>query len=240
MSPEQVRAKELDSRTDLFSFGGVLYEMCTGTLPFRGESSGVILESILSRTPVAAVRINPDVPAELERIIGKCQEKDRDVRYQSAAELRADLKRLKRDSESGKLEAPIAQREVWWRSKPTIGAAALIVVAALVWLGITYFSPRPGINSIAVLPFVNASNDPNAEYLSDGLTVALIDRLSNIPRLKVMSHSAVFRYKGGQVDPQSVGHDLHVGAVLTGRVIQRGDNLEINTELVSAEDDSHL
>ena len=243
MSPEQVRAKELDCRTDLFSFGCVLYEMSTGTLPFRGESSGVILESILSRTPVAPVRINPDVPAELERIISKCQEKDRDVRYQSAAELRADLKRLKRDSESGKLADPLvakAQKQIWWRSKPAIGAAVLIVVAAIVWLGITYFSARPGISSIAVLPFVNASNDPNAEYLSDGLTDALIDRLSSIPKLKVMSHSAVFRYKGTQVDPQAVGHDLHVGAVLTGRVIERGDNLEINTELVSAEDDSHL
>jgi adenylate cyclase len=91
-----------------------------------------------------------------------------------------------------------------------------------------------------VLPFVNSSNDPNAEYLSDGLTDGLIDRLSNIPKLRVMSHSAVFRYKGGQVDPQAVGHNLHVGALLTGRVSQHGDSLEINTELVNAEDSSHI
>ena len=242
MSPEQVRAKDLDARTDLFSFGCVLYEMSTGTLPFRGESSGVILESILGRNPVPPVRINPDVPGDLERIISKCLEKDREVRYQSAAELRADLKRLKRDSESGRLAPPSVpvHRASWWRSKAAIGIAGLVILALLAWAGFTYLSPHAKIDSIAVLPFVNASNDPNAEYLSDGLTDGLIDRLSNIPKLKVMSHSAVFRYKAGQVDPQAVGRDLHVAAVLTGRVIQHGDSLEINTELVNAEDSSHL
>ncbi|HTS35353.1 MAG TPA: protein kinase [Candidatus Solibacter sp.] len=240
MSPEQVRAKELDARTDLFSFGCVLYEMSTGTLPFRGESSGVILESILSRTPIPPVRINPDVPADLERIISKCLEKDRDVRYQSASELRADLKRLRRDTQTGALPAPVAREKSDWQHKVAIGAAAVLVLAALVWLGTTYFTSRTKIDSIAVLPFVNGSNDPNTEYLSDGLTDGLIDRLSNIPKIKVMSHSAVFRYKGGQADPLAVGRDLHVGAVLTGRVIQRGDNLEINAELVNAEDSSHI
>jgi serine/threonine protein kinase len=240
MSPEQVRAKELDSRTDLFSFGGVLHEMCTGTLPFRGESSGVIFESILSRTPVSAARLNPELPSELERIVNKCLEKDREVRYQSAAELRADLKRLIRDRDSGKLEASIVESKSWWRGEAVVSAAILMIVAALVWVGISYFSPHTRINSVAVLPFTNATSDPNAEYLSDGLTDGLIDRLSNIPKLRVMSHSAVFRYKTGQADPQTVGHDLHVDAILTGRVTQRGDSLEINTELVNAQDSSHL
>ncbi len=240
MSPEQVRAKELDSRTDLFSFGGVLYEMSTGALPFRGESSGVIFESILNRVPVPSIRLNPDLPAELERIINKCLEKDREVRYQSAAELRADLKRLSRDSQSGQLPAVAVESKPWWRGKAAVIAIVLLIVVALVWLGIAYFSPRAKIVSVAVLPFLNASKDPDVEYLSDGLTDGLIDRLSNLPKLRVMSHSAVFRYKGAQIDPQVVGHDLRVGALLTGRVMQHGDDLEINAELVNAEDSSHI
>ena len=130
MSPEQVRAKELDARTDLFSFGAVLYEMATGMLPFRGESSGLILEAILNRDPVPPVRLNPNVPAELERVINKTLEKDRDIRCQSAAELRADLKRLKRDTESrsvaamGAVVSPFHQkRKIWF------GFAAALVVA---------------------------------------------------------------------------------------------------------------
>src|SRR6266699_147145 len=130
MSPEQVRGKELDARTDLFSFGAVLYEMATGTLPFRGESSGVIFNAIRERSPVAPVRLNPDVPLELERIINKCLEKDRNLRYQHASEIRTDLQRLKRDTDSRKLSAvtesaPVAQkRRLRW-----IAAVAASVVA---------------------------------------------------------------------------------------------------------------
>ena len=144
MSPEQVRAKELDSRTDLFSFGAVLYEMATGTLPFRGESSGVIFKAILDGTPTPAVRLNPDVPADLERIINKCLEKDRNLRYQHAADMRADLQRLKRDSESGKsaatiVAAPVTRRRNLWLS---VGVA-LVLIAAMAWGVYSYLVPKP-------------------------------------------------------------------------------------------------
>src|SRR5437868_691817 len=133
MSPEQVRGKELDARTDLFSFGAVLYEMATGALPFRGESSGVIFESILNRAPASAIRLNPDLPHKFEEITSKALEKDRDVRYQHASEIRADLKRVKRDSESGKITSSDSARPQWSRRTMFIGGAMVFAfVVALV------------------------------------------------------------------------------------------------------------
>ena len=145
MSPEQVRGKELDARTDLFSFGAVLYEMCTGTLPFRGETSALIFNAILERAPVAPVRLNPDVPSELERIINKALEKDREIRCQSAAELRADLKRLKRDTTSGKIEAvagPARARRLNWQWAVAILMVILIGAGTFAWLSSFPAPPR--------------------------------------------------------------------------------------------------
>src|SRR5271165_1788779 len=142
MSPEQVRGKELDARTDLFSLGAVLYEMTTGALPFRGETSGVIFNAILTSAPIAPIRLNPEAPAELERIINKCLEKDRDLRYQSAAELRADLKRLKRDTTSGKVTAASAPAIISKSRWPWL-AAVVIALGAVAGIFAWLRSPVP-------------------------------------------------------------------------------------------------
>jgi eukaryotic-like serine/threonine-protein kinase len=246
MSPEQARGKELDARTDLFSFGAVLYEMLTGTLPFRGDTSAVIFEGILNRAPVASVRLNPEVPPKLEEIANKLLEKDRGLRYQSAAELRADLKRLKRDTDSARPHAvePTRYRDfifsrsaIWRLAAGGIALAALLVLVA--WF--TLFRGRgESIDSVAVLPFVNVSADPKTEYLSDGITESVINNLSQLRSLRVMARSTVFRYKGKEADPQKVGQDLHVGAVLTGRLQERGDTLVIQTELVDVSKGTQL
>jgi TolB-like protein/Tfp pilus assembly protein PilF/predicted Ser/Thr protein kinase len=242
MSPEQVHAKDLDARTDLFSFGAVLYEMATGAQPFRGESSGVILKAILDGTPTSAVRLNPDLPAELERILNKALEKDRDVRYQHASDVKADLKRLKRDTESGKAVASVAAAPRRSRRTMLIGAAAFAFVAAAISVAAFYFGSigRVRINSVAVLPFTNASGDQNTDYLSDGITEGVIDRLSGLPNIKVISRTSAFRYKKRDIEPQKVGRELEVQALVTGRVTQRGDDLSVSVELVDTREDKQL
>ena len=243
MSPEQVRAKDLDPRTDLFSFGAVLYEMSTGTLPFRGESSGVIFKSILDGMPVPAVRLNPDVPPDLERTITKCLEKDRNLRYQHASDIGADLQRLKRDTESGRtVGVPASRVKVLKRRKVWGIVAACIVVTGLA--GIAAFYLRPGktsqIDSIAVLPFTNLSGDASADYLSDGITESLIDSLARVPQLQVKSRHSIFRYKGRDVDVQKVGSDLGVSALVTGRVTQRGGTIQVSAELTEVRNNREL
>ncbi len=241
MSPEQVRGKELDARSDLFSVGVVLYEMSTGRQAFSGNTSGVLFESILNKVPAPPARLNPELPPRVDDIIFKCLEKDRELRYQSAAELRADLKRLRRETqsarviaESGGTVATRAGARPWWKQKAFLVAAAAVVLVVAAVGG--YFALRGNdlIDSLAVLPFANSTNDPQTEYLSDGITESLINSLSQSPSLKVMSRSAVFRYKGKEADPQGAGKALGVRAVLAGRVVQRGDTLSISVELVDA------
>jgi serine/threonine protein kinase len=245
MSPEQVRGKELDARTDLFSFGAVLYEMCTGTLPFRGNTSALIFDSILNRAHVPPVRINPDTPPKLEEVINKGLEKDRDVRCQSAAELRADLKRLKRDTESAKAFATsgvaLSKSSTQTRNI-AISVAFIGIVAVLGWLATIYIVPRPnvGMESIAVLPFANSTGDANLDYLSDGITEGVVNSLSQMPDLLVMARTTVFHYKGRDADPQKIGHDLKVRVVLTGSLSQHGNDVRLQTELVNVSNGSEI
>jgi serine/threonine protein kinase len=243
MSPEQVRAKELDARTDLFSFGVVLYEMATGALPFRGESSGVIFKAILDGAPTSAVRLNPDVPVELERIVNRALEKDKNLRYQHAADIRAELQRLRRDTESSKRVAvPVSPEKTLKRGKFWIVIAACIAAIGLAAVGTLYL--RSGrtvqIDSIAVLPFTNVGGDANADYLGDGITESLIGSLAHVPELKVKSRNSVFRYKGKDVDMQKVGNDLGVSALVSGRVVPRGDNIEVSAELTDVRDNTEI
>ena len=240
MSPEQALGKELDARTDLYSFGAVLYEMATGTLPFRGETSAAIFDSILHKPPVPAARLNLEVPARLEEIINKSLEKDRGLRYQSAGELRADLQRLKRDTESSRsvvIPAVVpAHRKRW-----AFIAVAIVVAAALAAGGYYFFRPATGtIDSVAVLPLANASSNSDMDYLADGITDGVINHLSRLPQLRVMSRSTVFRYRQAQQDPIQIGRELKVGAVVVGRLSQHGDTVEVETEMVNVSNGAQI
>jgi serine/threonine protein kinase len=244
MSPEQARGEELDRRSDLFSFGAVLHEMATGRMAFSGNTSALIFDSILHKAPTSSSRINPDLPSEIEYIMNKALEKDPALRYQSAADMVADLKRLRRNSSSTQVEAVAAEtpararrRRILWISAAGVATLLVVLSAALFWRG---RGASQEISSLAVLPFVNSGNDPNTEYLSDGITESLINSLSRIPNLAVMSRSSVFHYKGRDVDPQAVARDLKVEGLITGRIVQRGDQLIISAELIDARTNHNL
>ena len=243
MSPEQARGEELDARTDLFSLGVVLYEMATGTAPFQGTTTAVIFNEILSKAPVAPVRLNPELPDLLENTINKSLEKDKEIRYQSSRDLLVDLKRLKRDT-SGESVATTAvpavtpKRSYLW---PAVAGVAVVAILLLLALFLPFASaPAEAIDSIAVLPFENQTNDPEMEYLSDGIADSIISSLSQIVDLKVSSSTSVRRYKGKQIDPQVIAAELGVRAVLVGRLLQPGDTLSIRVELVDTQDNTQL
>jgi serine/threonine-protein kinase len=268
MSPEQARGLEVDARTDIFSFGVLIYEMIAGRLPFEGSNTNEILASILSdKEPSPLARYAREVPAELERIVSKALRKNRDERYQTIRDLLLDLKSLKQrlefDAEversrppemsSDQTTAPGTPPTLSRQAAQTIPITASLVsrskhhrrslIIALLGLivaavGLTYLIyfavPARKIDSIAVLPFVNTSGDPNTEYLSDGISEALINSLTELPQLRVVARSTAFRYKGREVDPQAVGRELNVGAVLMGRVRQVGDVLDVQVDLIDA------
>ena len=212
MSPEQARAQMTDARTDIFSLGTVLYQMATGILPFQGDTSAVIFDAILNRDPTPMTQLNPAVPAEFGRVIGKALEKDRNLRYQGITDLKTDLMRLKRDLDSG----PRRSSESSDARRPT-GATAE--------------------RSIAVLYFENLSGIKEDEYLRDGVTEDIITDLSKIKGLKIFSRATVLSYRDKSATPTEIGQQLNAAYVLTGSLRRAGTRLRINAQLVDTQTD---
>jgi serine/threonine protein kinase/Tfp pilus assembly protein PilF len=273
MSPEQVRSEPVDVRTDIFSFGAVLYEMLAGLRPFARNSAAETIAAILHHEPPKLSSIDATIPKVVEDVVEKSLAKDVGQRYQTMQQVSDDLKTVRNGAPAAvripatiaaKAETPHPDRGVAASTNVGIAystssleyfvskvkthklgsmlATAALVVTVTVFGYYSYFAKSgETIDSIAVLPFVNVNNDPNAEYLSDGLSDSIIDSLSQLPNLKkVSAFNSVLRYKGKQTDPQTVGRDLSVRAVLMGRLTQHGDELLISAELVDAKDNKRL
>ena len=261
MSPEQARGLETDTRTDIFSLGTVLYEMLTRRQPFTGKTVSDVIAAVLKNDPEPPCNFNREIPTELERIVSKTLAKDREERYQTAKDLLVDLRRLKKQIEiQTEIERTASPNKTKnenvteiLATQPTLsveyitseikghkrGVAVVLSVLLLAAIGLGYWyffyrSSNATIESIAVMPFVNESGNADVEYLSDGMTESLINTLSQLPKLNVKARSSVFRYKGKETSLRQIAKDLNVQTILTGRVVQHGDQLTLSWELVDA------
>jgi eukaryotic-like serine/threonine-protein kinase len=257
MSPEQARSDELDPRTDLFSFGVVLYEMATGKKPFTGNNVVTTLDAVLHTKPPSPLTLNPTLPRELEGIIGKAMEKDRSKRYASAAEMRADLQHLKKETESGLTRAGaressrlrVVTKTFESSSKPQnyllLGVTALLLTV-LIAVGIWWLKHRAGSistagnNAIAVLPLQNLNGDFSVDYLRFALADEIANVLTYSRTLDVRPSTVTRKYTGADLDPQKVGHELHVANVLTGHFMKQGTHILVTLEAIQTGSDRLL
>jgi serine/threonine-protein kinase len=238
MSPEQVRGESVEAASDIFSLGCVLYEMVSGRRAFARATTAETIAAILKEEPPALAAAGREIPQQVERVIRHCLEKQPGERYESTRELASDLAALQSPSKTHRLAPAVSLprlRFIWW-----VGAAvAILLLGIAAWWYLMSMS-EPAIESLAILPLANASGDAEIEYLSDGITESIINYLSQLPKLRVMARSTVFRYKGKQVDPRQVGQELNVKAVFTGKMLQHGETLSIQADLVNAVDGSQL
>jgi eukaryotic-like serine/threonine-protein kinase len=237
MAPEQVRGQTADHRADIFAFGAILYEMLAGKRAFQKPTSAETMTAILNEDPPGISQVATNIPPALQRVVHRCLEKNPEQRFQSASDLAFALDALSDSSGYSTIDVSRAKPRggrVFWETAAGVVAIAVVGTAVLAWRFLhSRTSDATPIHSIAVLPFANASNNLEMDYLGEGISEEITNSLSRLPDLQVMARSVVSRYKSRQDDPQGVGHDLHVDAVLTGRVVEHGSELDIETELVN-------
>ena len=251
MSPEQAQGLVVDARADIYSLGAVLYELLAGRPPFTGAHDAALLYEIVNKDVQPLAEVNPAIPPSMTAIIMKCLSRNRESRFTTARELSTSLRDEVREmpparksgkSGAGEAHLPVSGSNLGIRRpRLLLFAVGLLLAGIGVWAAKDILIPAPAsLESIAILPLINASPDTSLEYLSDGLTESIINNLSRLSTVKVMSRSSVFHYKGREVDPQAVGRELGVRGVLVGRVISRDGYVTVSAELLRTSDNTHI